>query len=65
MPHHFHPPGLDTIHSDDGEEFSRLDDITGTTPSDDDIDEVTAAVHIPAVGEHPTYEDYEEVRSYS
>jgi hypothetical protein len=64
MPRHFQPPSLDTIHSDDGEEFAGLDDIMGTTSSDDDIDKATAGVEIPAVGEHPTYEDYEDV-SYS
>lgn len=64
MPRHFQPPGLDTIYSDEGEEFVGLDDVTGTTSNEDDIDEATAAVEIPAVGEHPTYEDYEDV-SYS
>ncbi|KIJ98242.1 hypothetical protein K443DRAFT_9294 [Laccaria amethystina LaAM-08-1] len=60
MPHHFQPPSLDTIHSDDGEEFAGLDDVMGTTSSDDDIDKATAGVKIPAVREHPTYEDYED-----
>lgn len=63
MPRHFQP-GLDTIPSDDGEEFAGLDDVTGSTSSDDDVDEATAAVEIPAVEEHPTHEDYEDV-SYS
>ena len=61
MPRHFQPPGLDTIYSDEGEEFVGLDDVMGTTSNEDDIGEATAAVEIPAVGEHPTYEDCEDV----
>ncbi|EDR06460.1 uncharacterized protein LACBIDRAFT_328850 [Laccaria bicolor S238N-H82] len=60
MPRHFQPPsGLDTIYSDEGEEFAGLDDVMGTT-SDDDIDEAAATVEVAVVGEDPTYEDYED-----
>ena len=61
MPCHFQPPGLDAIYSDKGEEFVGLNDVTRTTSNEDNIGEATAAVEIPAVGEHPTYEDYEDV----
>ena len=61
MPHHFQPPSLDTIHSDEGEGFAGLDDVTGSTSSDGNVDQVTAVFEIPAFVEHPTYEDYEDV----
>ena len=50
MPHHFQPPGLDTIYSDEGEEFVGLDDVMGTISNEDNIGEATAAVEILAVG---------------